>query len=87
MHPAPAIDQEGKQIEPQPNVNRVGMGEEIDINRNRQKPLLPKWGKADKLKLENAPDAREIAAYSGLHETGEKRHSAKVQEAVFGINP
>jgi len=38
-------------------------------------------------KVEDAPDAGDIAAHRGIHETGKERHGPDMKDAMFWINP
>ncbi len=63
------------------------MGEEIDVDCAGQRHRRPDRRVAGEAKIEDAPDPCNIAADGGIHEAGEERHRADVEQAGFGIHP
>src|SRR3546814_17723027 len=63
------------------------MCEEIDGDRGGDRIAGPHRRVARIAKVENAPDARDIAADCGIHEAREEWHRADVEQTRLGILP
>ena len=71
----------------QPKIRDKVVREEIHIDQHRQRRRGGQWRMGAEAKVEQAPDAGQVAADRRVHETGEQRHAADAQHAGLGVDP
>src|SRR3546814_7510980 len=79
--------QRGRREQEPANIGQPVMCEEIDVDRGGERIAGPHRRVARIAKVENAPDARDIAADCGIHEAREEWHRADVEQTRLGILP
>src|SRR3546814_7664727 len=72
--------QRGRREQEPANIGQPVMCEEIDVDRGGERIAGPHRRVARIAKVENAPDARDIAADCGIHEAREEWHRADVEQ-------
>src|SRR3546814_3671442 len=79
--------QRGRREEKPADIVQPVMREEVDVDRGGQRIAGPDGRIARIAEIEDAPDARDIAADCGIHEAREEWHRADVEHARLGILP